>query len=57
MSRTSSGRSQCISDCSMKGDVKGKISPLTGKSEFFGPDIQPLVAPAANFVNGPVDLG
>ena len=40
----------------MKGDVKGKIS-FDWEVGVLGPDIQPLAAPATNFVNGALDLG
>src|ERR1017187_1657251 len=69
---TPGSHGQCRSVRSMKGDVKGKSSPSTGKfyergcqgKKFsldwevgvFGPDLQPLVAPATNVVNGALDL-
>src|SRR5208283_311912 len=36
---------------------QGKKFSLDWEVGVFGPDIQPLVAPATNFVDGPWDLG
>ena len=37
----------------MKGDVKGKTSPLTGKSEFLVPTSSPLWRPRQTWFTGP----